>query len=86
MYDPAFQIRHHLCDEHMANLIETVMDAAVKAVTNPNYEFDDSCIRLDPEVRRMIVNKVERIKAAEGTSKYPSYVPSTRTVLREYVK
>lgn len=86
MYDPAFQIRHHLCDEHMANLIETVMDAAVKAVTNSNYEFDDCYIRLDPEVRKMILNKIERIKTAESTSKYPPYVPSTRTVLREYSK
>lgn len=69
MYDPAFQIRHHLCDEHMANLIETVMDAAVQAATNPNYKFDDSYIRLDPEVKRMIVNKVERIKTSESIRK-----------------
>lgn len=85
MYDPAFQIRHHLCDEHMANLIEVVMDAAVQAATNPNYEFDDSYIKLDSEVKRMILNKIKRIKTAESTSKYPPYVPG-KTVLREYVK
>lgn len=97
MYDPALQIRHHLCDEHMANLIETVMDAAVKAVSNPNYEFDDCYIRLDSEVKRMILNKIERIKTAESINKkwkkatdgvYPPYYGPDRpkVVLRESPK
>lgn len=85
MYNPAFQIRHHLCDEHMVNLIETVMDAAVNALKDPEYKFKPY-IRLDTEVEKMILNKIERIKAAESTSKYPPYVPSTRTVIRECPK
>lgn len=68
MYCPEFQIRHHLCDEHMANLIETTMDAAVNALKNPEYKFE-SCIRLDAEVEKMILNKIERIKTAERISK-----------------